>query len=319
MEEQKLELVNVDYNDGQDFTAGQIDSDSMTLEKATQLFTAYDKMNALKKVREDMKSQRAQVVGGNVEISDKLSALIAAIDPEVIKELPDGAVDEIYGDIEIALEMDEKTRKEFKRDFLVYLRETDIANAAFEEEAGTLETAIAENQAELNELIKEFGDLSSFMRTKLKSEYDAAEGHRKETLGSILEAYDDSYTLNRVVSHYEKFGTQNTVSDYYHRADNVFERYVKVIKGLNFKTDLTSFNNLEVNFLEEKYQVHSNLFLFAVIKMYAYKKDATANIDGVFLSQLAVNLKSLYSDAFGDVEKKETFKAGIRRVLDLFI
>jgi hypothetical protein len=53
--------------------------------------------------------------------------------------------------------------------------------------------------------------------------------------------------------------------------------------------------------------------------MYAYKKDATANIDGVFLSQLAVNLKSLYSDAFGDVEKKETFKAGIRRVLDLFI
>lgn len=269
-----------------------------------------------------MKQQRIDMVGDE-NIAAKLSSMVANLEPQQIRELSDEAVNEIYkdenGEIEFAVKMDKTRTAEFKRDFLVFLRESDIADETFEKELVILEEAIKENNEELQMLLKDFGDLSAFMRTKLQKEFEAANGDRKEKLTKIIEAFDDAYTLNRVYDHYKEFGTRNTISDSHHRALDVYNRYMKVISKINFKTDLTSFNNLEKNFLEEKYHAESNLFLFAVIKMIGYKKDASADIEGVFLSQLAVNVKALYTDSFASEEKKEQFKASIRRVLDLFL
>ena len=311
MEQQNLELV-------QEGTQGDIN-----VEKATQIFGALDNISAIKTMREGMRQQRIDMVGDE-NIAAKLSSMVANLTPEQVKELSDEAVNEIYtteeGEIEFAVKMDKTRTAEFKRDFLVFLRESDIADETFEKELVVLEEAIKENNEDLQMLLKDFGDLSAFMRTKLQKEYEAAaEGERKEKLTKIIDAFDDAYTLNRVYDHYKEFGTRNTISDSHHRALDVYNRYMKVISKINFKTDLTSFNNLEKNFLEEKYHAESNLFLFAVIKMIGYKKDATADIEGVFLSQLAVNVKALYTDSFANEEKKELFKSSIRRVLDLFL
>lgn len=310
MEQQNLELVQEE------------NQEEINVEKATQIFGAIDNINAIKKMREGMKQQRIDMVGDE-NIAAKLSSMVANLEPQQIRELSDEAVNEIYkdenGEIEFAVKMDKTRTAEFKRDFLVFLRESDIADETFEKELVILEEAIKENNEELQMLLKDFGDLSAFMRTKLQKEFEAANGDRKEKLTKIIEAFDDAYTLNRVYDHYKEFGTRNTISDSHHRALDVYNRYMKVISKINFKTDLTSFNNLEKNFLEEKYHAESNLFLFAVIKMIGYKKDASADIEGVFLSQLAVNVKALYTDSFASEEKKEQFKASIRRVLDLFL
>jgi hypothetical protein len=298
--------------------------DQEAITKATKLFSAYDYMNNVKKMREEMRQKSVSVLGDN-DLGEKLTQMVAALSPDQIKKLSDSAVLEVYklegeNEIEVALDFDNKAREiEFKRDFLVYLRESQIANASIDEDLAKLEGEIAADQQELDSLIKDFGDLSTYMRNQLQTQYDAAEGDRKEKLGVVITAYDDSYTLNRVFDHYSKFGTKNTVSDYYTRADSIFTKYVKVIKSLNFRTDLTQFNNLETRLGDDKYGAIPNLFLFSVIKMFAYKKDSVKNEDGVFLSQLAVNLKSLYTDSFADVEKKEAFVTGIKRVLDLFL
>lgn len=296
-------------------------NDQISLEEATKLFNSVDQINVVKKLREEMKKQRTDVLGE--EQSNRLSEKIAHLTPEDLKKMTDEEINELYkfedGEIEVTLDFKDKSGEtEFKRDYLIYLRETDIALKQIDEELDKLEAEMKEEEAKIKSLLSEFGDLSTFMRAKLKEEYDSSEGERKEKIGKVIEAFDDSYTLNRVYDYYTKYSTRNTIDDYYRRADQVFNKFMKAIKKIGLKTDLTSFNNLELRFLDDKYHKHPNLFLFSVIKMFSYKQDTITREDGVFLSQLAVNLKSLYADSFKDAEKKELFIKSISRVLDLF-
>ena len=296
-------------------------NEQIGLQEATKLFNNVDQINVVKKLRKEMNKQRTGVLGE--EQSNRLSEKIAHLTPEDLKKMTDEEINELYkfedGEIEVTLDFKDKSKEtEFKRDYLIYLRETDIALKQIDEELDKLEAEMKEEEAKIKSLLSEFGDLSTFMRAKLQEEYDSSEGERKEKIGKVIEAFDDSYTLNRVYDYYTKYSTSNTIDDYYRRADQVFNKFMKAIKKVGLKTDLTSFNNLEINFLDEKYHKYPNLFLFSVIKMFSYKRDTITREDGVFLSQLAVNLKSLYADSFKDSEKKELFKQSISKVLDLF-
>lgn len=296
-------------------------NEQISLQEATKLFNNVDQINVVKKLREEMNKQRTGVLGEDTV--KKLSERISNLTPDDLKKMDEEEINNLYkfedGEIEVALEFKDKNKEiEFKRDYLVYLRETDIALKQIDEELDKLETEIKEEEDKIKSLLSEFGDLSTFMRAKLQEEYDSSEGERKEKIGKVIEAFDDSYTLNRVYEYCTNYSTGNTIDDYYRRSDQVFNKFMKAIKKVGLKTDLTSFNNLELKFLDEKYHKYPNLFLFSVIKMFSYKRDTITREDGVFLSQLAVNLKSLYADSFKDPEKKDLFIKSISRVLDLF-
>jgi len=334
--------LNTDYVDGAhatDFVTPQVlNAESMaeqgmtvaiagrgsavTVEQARNILGAHEQINLINTMRDEMKKNKLQVLG-NDDLAQKISDKISHLNPAAIAALTDEQVREFYtdenGEMEFDLEMTKgHSEIEFKRDFLVYLRETDIADKSFDEQMDTLQASIKEYQDELNTLLSDYGDLSAFMRSKLQEEYDAAAPERKEKLLLIMDAYDDSYTLDRVLEHFQKFG-RNVLNDYKHRPDALYKKFVKATKELKLKADFSAFNNVEKNFLEEKYQQYPNLFMFLVIKMYAQKKDLTNNVDGVFLSQVAVNLKSLYANSFGSEEKKQGFLNAIRKVLDLFV
>ena len=296
-------------------------NEQISLQEATKLFNNVDQINVVKKLREEMNKQRTGVLGEDTV--KKLSERISNLTPEDLKKMDEEEINNLYkfedGEIEVALEFKDKNKEiEFKRDYLVYLRETDIALKQIDGELDKLEAEIKEEEDKIKSLLSEFGDLSTFMRSKLQEEYDSSDGERKEKIGKVIEAFDDSYTLNRVYEYYTKYSTSNTIDDYYRRAEQVFNKFMKAIKKVGLKTDLTSFNNLELKFLDEKYHKYPNLFLFSVIKMFSYKRDTITREDGVFLSQLAVNLKSLYADSFKDPEKKQLFINSISKVLDLF-
>lgn len=295
--------------------------EEFTPEKAAQLFSAFEGVKTISKIREEMVANKTKVVGDE-EVADKLSAMIAGLTPNAIRELSKEAIEEIYnldgeGTIELDLSLTPEKEIEFKRDFLVYLRESDLTNELFETQMKELEEVIQKEQEELNKFLGEFGDLSTFMRQNLQKEYDVAEGEKKERLAGVIAAYDEAYTLDRIVDHYKEYGAGTLVTDYKHRSLDIFTRYMNNVKKIDFSTDLTKFNNIEPTFLPEKYHQYPNLFLFAVIKMYYYKKNPTKQSDGVFLSQLAVNLKSLFADTFAAEEKKELFVNSIQRVLDV--
>lgn len=322
MEEQVKNVETIENDEGV-FEAVE-DTEEMPMEKATKLFTAYDQINSINKLRDEMKKQQRSILGDE-ELVNHLSKAVSSMEPDAVKALSDEAIEEIFtidgGEIEIAMDFngDKKKEIEFKRDYLVYIRESDIANETLDRELELLEKEINEDQEAIKELLSDFGDLSTFMRAKLQQEFEEAEGSRKEKLSKTIAAYDDSYTLERVIKTYKDLNPRNTISDYYNRADQLFERYMKNIKKIGFNTDITIYGGLEKKFLDEKYHKYPNLFIFSIIKMYAHKKDINKTEDGVFLSQLLVNLKYLYGDLFADEGKKETFKNSICKVLDLFL
>jgi hypothetical protein len=290
---------------------------NITVKKAQEVFGAYSQLKSITKVKEDLTDSISKVTGDS-DVSDKLHDLVSAMTPDEIKALDDAAVDAIYTTDEGSFDLAGVDSVEMRRDFLVYLRETRIAEDQIDAEMKKLEEYMVESRGELDELIAEYGDLSTFMYQELVKRYEEADGIVKENLGRLVEAYDQSYTLENVVATLNQFGTKNIIGDFKHRGTDLYKKYKANMKKINIQADIADFAGMEVRHLEEKYHPYVDLFAFTIIRIYAYKKELTP-ADGVFVSQLAVNLKSLYSDTFGSEEKKEQFLSSIRKVLDLII
>jgi len=280
---------------------------------------------------DDMRDMREEIIGkqvnvlNNDEMSDHLDRAISRLTVKQIKLLTPYDIDLIYtmnGEpIVLDIEMENDHRAfEFKRDFLIYKKESSIAVAQIDESLVMMESEMAKNESELNNLLTQFGDLSAFIRQKLVTDFDNADTEEsKNKFKCSIESFDDALHLNTLFNHYTKFSTMNTIRDYSSHAERMYEKYMKTMKKLNIKIDLTRFDGLELKHLPEKYHQYPNLFLFAVIKYFAYRTDsATRLTDGIFLTQFTVYLKSLFSDNFTNIETKDVFIKSIQRVLDLF-
>lgn len=291
--------------------------------KASVLLNTMEQMNSIKHLREEINSKRIGALGEEdvVRLEDRIKYLV----PSQLKEFTDEAIDQIYtfedGVVEFDVPFnDEKRKSEFKRDFLIYLVESNHASLEIDKHIDSLEKTLEESQEEIKELLSQYENLSDYMRTQLVHELDnATTPERKDKVTGMIVAFDDATTLHRVVAQYQQFGTKTTVSDFFHRSKDVYNRYLTVLKKIDFKTDLTRFDNLETKFLPERYHTLNNIFVFSIIKMISHKKAATRENEGTFLTQLSVNLKYLYSDSFSKPEQKELFIESITKVLDLFL
>lgn len=291
--------------------------------KATVLLNTFEQVNSIKHLREELNAKRLDFF-----TEDKVSRLedrIKYLVPEQLKEFTPEAIDHIYTFDDETLEFDvkfetEERRIEFKRDFLVYLVESAHATLEIDKQIDQLEKTLDDSKEEVKELLSQYADLSDYIRSTLVDELETAKTEERRTkVTRMIEAFDDATTLDRVYAQYNQFGTKTTVSDYFHRSTDVYTRYLKIMKKIDFRTDLTRFDNLETKFLPEKYHALNNIFVFAIIKMMSHKKSATRDDEGTFLTQLAVNLKYLYADSFSKPEQKELFISSITRVLDLFL
>ena len=322
--------TGVDMGVGEDQTAVTVqtvqdNNSTFDIDKARKLFGIQESLQAIDVVRKDIISRRLSVLG-NEEVSQKLDEKLSAYTIEQIKNLTEDEISSIYqledGEMEITIDFNgDKGREfEFKRDFLIFMKESSAAMEEIDKEVERLEKMLEENQEEFNKLVAEFGNLSGYIQATLQEKYETATGEEKEKIGTMLKAYEHALTLENIYEHYTKFSTENTISDLYHRADAVYAKYTDVRKQLKVRTDIAQFDNLELKFLEEKYHKHPNILLFAIMKYIAYKKDkANRRADGIFLAQLGLNLKSLYTNSFEDEETKEKFLQGARKVLDLFV
>lgn len=318
-------VFGVDLANGDDKTVVEQSSD-FDIEKARRLFGLQDSLKAITQMRDGLINNKVSVLG-NEEVSKKIDERVADYSLEQLKTLSDEEVKNIYrfddGEVDFSIDFkdDESKKIEFMRNFLVFVKETSIAMAEIDKETERIVESLKADEEEFKKLVSKFGSLSSYIEADLRDRYERAETEeQKEKVGKMIQAYEHALTLENIIEHYKKFPTDTTISDLYHRPVDVYNRYMKVLKKLKVTTDLTQFDMLETKFLEEKYHVHPNLLLFAVIKYIAYKKnDADRSVDGVFLSQLAVNVRALFTNNFDSEEKKERFLQSVRNVLDLFI
>jgi hypothetical protein len=294
--------------------------------KAFKFLDLNQQIQDMKDVKNNIIEQELKVFNDD-SIQVALDKAIKNMTVEEIKAASKDQIEKIYTidekSIELDLEIsDEQRAFEFKRDFLVYKKESAVALLEIDEALAKMEEDVKKEEEEFNKVINQYGNLSNFIRQKLvEDSTNAPTEEYRAVYKKMLDYFDGAFNLDMLVEKYSTLKTINTIKDYEDstRSQSIYGKYVQATKKLGLKSDLTSFPDLEVKFLPEKYHKYPNLFLFAIIKLFGYKKDTVEkNTDGIFLSQFGVNLKNLYADRFDTPEIKQEFIQNIEKVLDLF-
>lgn len=292
------------------------------INKVAGLYAAQENIQSVTNLKNELMQRRLNTVNEqDLDILDKRLELVTV---EKIRRMSSAQINDMYKDedgniIEFNIEADADRINELRRDFLIYLKTSAEAFKSIDAQMEGYQKIMDESEDELKEIQNKFGDINEFIQNHVREEYESTEDpEKKAKLGTIIEGYGFALNLENVIEHYKKFNARNTISDYKSQPVKMYGRYEKVIKQLDLRTDMTRYNNIEHRFLEEKYQAYPNLFVFAVMKMIAYSKDPKKEREGLFISQLGVNLRSLYAGTLSE-ESKQILLDGIRKVLDLFI
>jgi len=282
------------------------------------------KLNNFTQMRNKIVNQKISVIN-NSEVIDILNERTKNLTVFQIKRLTNEQVEEIYtinGEkVILSIEMDNEEKKiSFMREYLIFNKESSEALRQIDKSIETFEKELKKDEDELNKVINEYGDVQTLIKNHLIDNINkSTDENIKNRNIKILDNFNDASTLNIIYEHYKNQKVLNTLHDYKIRAEGIYKNYVKTCKQLSIKSDITIFENLEMKFLPQKYHKYPNLFLFAIIRYFAYKKDdCNKYSDGIFLSQFIVNVQNLFCDKFKDSEEKQLFINSIMKVLDLF-
>lgn len=290
-------------------------------EKAVESFKYLEQFDTIKSLKNELVNKRKTLV----KDEDKLNIVIEKASKLGVDKIKTMSLEELHelfvledGKVEFSIDFDSKEKeKKFIADYLIYLIETEESLKKIDEEMEKLEEEIKKHDDEIKKVVDQFGNISNMMRVYLQEEYDASEGEKKEKLGKIIKSFDNATSLENVYEIVKSLNVKNIIYDYTNTPNRIYERFINVIKKLKLKNDFTQFENLEQKFLPEKYHTYPNLFIFIIMKIYGHKKNDISREDGVFLSQLGVNFKHLFSNNFNDESKKEEFIGNIKKVLDV--
>lgn len=281
-----------------------------------------ERMTGLRNMKGKLGKSITSQVGDSA--AEGLAANLEGLTVDDIKEYTDEQIDALYvtkeGEvIDVDFSTENKQRvTEFKKDLVILLIESKNAQDEIDIALEKLDEEMKEFDTEFKKIMAEYSDVAEYMRSNLVKQIEKAEGESKERLEAMLNSFDESYTLANVIDNYTNLNTRNTLEDYGKRADLSYKRYNRTIKQLGLTFDITTFQNLEKRYLSEKYHVKPNLFVFLIMKYGGHIRQPE-RVDGVFFSQLALNMKMLYNDTFGTEAKKKQFISSIETLLDLFI
>ena len=256
-------------------------------------------------------------------IKDFTVEQIKAMDAATLQRIY--TVEETNEPMELDISVDDADYVEFMRDYLILRKETLESNIKFEEEIAKLEAEIAENQEEFDKAIQEFSNITNVVIERMKELAENGENETtREMAKNILKAIDDALNLDTVKAFVKsyKYGT-DTLRLFRSHDDSMstYRRYLAVSKKLGCDKDLIVFSGLENNYLPSEYHKRPNMFVFTIMHMVATWKGKCDNDPyyGLFLTQLYVNLKNLYTDRFDTDEQKTTFINAIKEVLDVHL
>jgi prefoldin subunit 5 len=330
MEQKKenLDLTMRNTNAAEEFlTEENEELDKIDDTKIFKLLGFNQQLQDIKDIKNEILNKQSEFVSDE-EVIHQIDSAIKNIDINVLKSFKKEHVDLIYSingkPIELDMKFENEEREfQFKKDFLIFRKESSDAIKEIDKSIEKLEKELSEDQEEIDKLLSQFGDFSSFIKYKLDESLKNAETPEKiKRIQDMMLNYDFGFNLNNIYYIYKNYkNINNIIKDYFDnkRAATLYKKYLTALKALKIKSDLTSFPDLEIKFLPEKYHKYPNLFLFTVLRDIAYNKDMIKRTtDGLFLSQLGYNIKCLYGNRFKDEETKQQFILNIQKVLDLF-
>ena len=188
-------------------------------------------------------------------------------------------------------------------------------------------------RADANKAIEEYTNYITspeYIEKKKKRLAELKEMAEKETnevekkkVQKLIDSMEATYTLSFLFTRFDKIGKdecESVIKTYFDNARSryVIDRYISKCKGLGFNPDIYKyFFNIEEKFLDEKYHIFNNLFLYYAMRFIAYS-DVNNQNEKMYCHALINNMTNLLYHKFPTQDDEDTFKALIMKVLDNF-
>lgn len=157
---------------------------------------------------------------------------------------------------------------------------------------------------------------------KEMAEKETDEVEKKKVM-KLIETLEATSTLSFLFTRLDKIGDkecESVINTYFdnNRSKYVIDRYVSKCKRLGFNPDIYKyFFNIEEKFLDEKYHVFNNLFLYYAMRFIAYA-DIDNSGEKMYCHALINNMTNLLYHKFPTQQDEDAFKALIGKLLDKF-
>lgn len=312
------ETVEVSANDN-----GIVTEETMD---AFKLLSMKSQINDLTALADKVKEQRAEMLGTEDDISF-IDERLANLTVEDIKNMPDKLIADLCrdenGEVVVGGLDDTKADNEFRRDYLIFRKQTNDALGGIDEETAKLNEAFAEYEADMDKILKEADDMTGYLKKTLAERAEATEDERvAQRYRDMITTIDKALTLEDVIEYYSNsFNARTAITNVIapKKGKVTIKRYEKLISDLSCKTDFRRYGGIEPRFLPEEYHnKHEDAFMFSIINYIAsWYKNEDNTLNGLFLAQFSINLKNLIYNKFTNEEDKTTFVNAICKIVDL--
>lgn len=289
--------------------------------KILKMVNLNDQLKDLEKSKDFINESRNKLM--TKEENDIVDVIIENKSLEEIEKMAEKEVLKAFDnefDEDKTLSNEDKKDANMKREFIIYCKKSKDTFDKIDEESAKL-------NEEYKALVKEFNEeidaqnLDQLLLDNLQKRYDEEKNEvNKKKLENIIDSLNNAINLNNIKRYMIGRNTKNIVRDFTDdkTSQSIYKKYLSAMKSLNLTTDLSKFADLEKKFLPEEYHDKNNFFIYTIIRYISYKKDSVNRItDGVFISQLSINLKDLYRGNMRE-ERKELFLENIKHILKYF-
>ena len=296
MTEQKLSTQQENFNKGLQFMALQEASDR------------------IEDAKQDM-VRKIEIVNDIDLLRNRLGAL-----EKDVEELNEAEMTELFDGIEFVGDYDVDLK--FKLSYLKLVIATDKAVEEMKVQDEELKVSLEEYKKEMSESLGDSTTEIDFFYNGVREAIELAEKPESiKRFQGLLHSLDESFDHKDLIEALTKSKPANFFYDYTRneRQVAVFERYQKVAKKLNIKSDILSFRTVLESKLPnaELYKDFPNIFVFAVIRFVSYKKDPQPAL-GLYIARTVSNIQK-YSAGRLEGEYKERFEQGVMNVIDALI
>lgn len=275
-----------------------------------------------KELQQSMKSQAQNLLKVSDDTLAKLDANLAPYSSEEIKKMPEEEIKELYTidgkELTIDLDLSKDKLNEFRRDFLVYMKQISENEENLDVELNKLNTVMKEHDEEYSKLLESMKTMYILSQQQME-EYIASEEiteSQREAAKDVLKWMKHAITLQPVLEAIEAYNLENALHDFKYRQEAIGKKYKTVTKRIGVKTSLHLLADLEkVLGLPEEYLEYTNLCIFLTIRFVAYNQSLTKTQAAAFVSHLALVYRALIEETIRP-EDKEALTEACKTIID---
>lgn len=292
---------------------------------ALSMLNLKSKLNDVTSLADELKKNNNKLLSDNEE-ADFIDSKLEGVTEEDLKAMSDSEIDSFFtsDDVTVQFRIDfenPQQEKNFKRDFLIYRVQSNKALSDLDNEIAKIKDEIAASQKEFDEIIDSYGNVNNWIRTTIDDKLNSTDDEKKKALYmDIRDNFEYAFNLNNVKEYLNTHRGKCVIPDYgiEKKSMDIYKRYVKVMKRMKVREDLSKFADVEKKFIGDEYAQRSNIFMFSIMHFISsHYRDEDLSAFGLFVTQFIINMKNLVLNKFEDENEKELFISSIKEVIDI--